>query len=152
MICPNCGSEAGANRFCPQCGNALPEAPVRQTVPPSYPTTPQTAPVYASAPVAPQPAAPVYRSSADVRPEDLPPQYRPLSAWAYWGLGLLFTVPIVGFIFLIVFSFSRANINRRSFARSYFCWMLLIAIVLTVFLLAGGSLSFLDSLSQASRY
>lgn len=33
----------------------------------------------------------------------LPEKYRPLSAWAYWGLTLLFSVPVVGFIFLIIF-------------------------------------------------
>lgn len=130
MICPNCGVDVGASTFCPNCGSRMPDPQVRQTAPP----------VYSAAPV---------NTRTVVRPEDLPPQYRPLSAWAYWGLGLLFTVPIVGLVFLIVFSCSSANINRRSFARSYFCWMLLIGIVITVFLLAGGSLSFLETLSES---
>ena len=41
-------------------------------------------------------------------------QYRPLSPWAYFGYNLLFSIPILGFIMLIVFSFSNENINRRN--------------------------------------
>ena len=46
---------------------------------------------------------------------------------------LLFSIPLVGFICLIVFSFDNGNINRRNFARSYWC-SLLLGIVLTVLL------------------
>lgn len=67
----------------------------------------------------------------------LPEKYRPLSAWAYWGLTILFSVPVVGFIFLIVFAFNGSNINRRSFARSYFCVLALAAIVFAVFCATG---------------
>ena len=67
----------------------------------------------------------------------LPEKYRPLSAWAYWGLTLLFSVPVVGFIFLIIFAFNDSNINRRSFARSYFCVLILAAIIIAVFCATG---------------
>lgn len=33
----------------------------------------------------------------------LPKEYKPLSAWAYFGYQLLFAIPFVGFILLIVF-------------------------------------------------
>lgn len=59
-------------------------------------------------------------------------RYRPLTAWAYVGYTLLFAIPVIGFILLIVFSFSSGNINRRSFARSFWCFMLLGVIVLTL--------------------
>ena len=62
----------------------------------------------------------------------LPEKYRPLSAWAYWGLTLLFSVPVVGFIFLIIFALNGSNINRRSFARSYFCVLILAAIIAAI--------------------
>ena len=55
-----------------------------------------------------------------------------MSAWAYFGLQLLFAVPIVGFIFLIVFSCNGSNINRRNFARSYWCGLLVAAIIIVV--------------------
>ena len=65
-----------------------------------------------------------------------PEQFRPLSPWAYFGYPLLFSIPLVGFILLIVFSVSNENINRRNFARSYWCVLvvgLIIALIMFVF-------------------
>ena len=102
------------------------------------------APSYESAPAAVVNVAP--RSFSDITQDELPERFRPLSPWAYFGYGILFSIPIVGFIFLIVFSFKRTNINRRNYARSYFCALLLIAIVVIVLLLLGvsfGSLGYM---------
>ncbi|MGI6172959.1 MAG: hypothetical protein ACOYI8_03565 [Christensenellales bacterium] len=55
---------------------------------------------------------------------------RLISSWGYIGYSILFSIPVVGLIFLIAFSFSR-NENRRNYARSYWCWFL-IAIVLMI--------------------
>ena len=66
------------------------------------------------------------------------PRYKPLTAWNYFWLEVLFAVPVVGFIFLIVFAISPANINRRSFARSYFCYYILIAIIVGILIATGG--------------
>ena len=69
----------------------------------------------------------------------IPAENRPLSPWAYFGLQILFAIPVVGFIFLIVFSCSRANINRRNFARSYWCSLILLPfIVAAIYLYAYG--------------
>ncbi len=68
-------------------------------------------------------------------------QYRPLSPWAYFGLTILFSVPVVGFVFLLVYTFSNSNINRRNFARSYWCGALIavcIAILIIIFSLIFG--------------
>ena len=73
---------------------------------------------------------------------DIPYSYRPLSAWAYFGYGLLFSIPLVGFILLIVFSFSNENINRRNYARSYFCALLEAAIVIVVLVMLSMVLGF----------
>ncbi|MBR5223478.1 MAG: zinc-ribbon domain-containing protein [Clostridia bacterium] len=70
-------------------------------------------------------------NSTDVIPENL----RPLSPWAYFGLQILFSIPIVGFIFLIIFSCKKSNINRRNFARSYWCSLILVAVILVIYLL-----------------
>ena len=78
----------------------------------------------------------------------LPEQYRPLSPWAYFGLTILFSVPVVGFVFLIVFSFSRGNINRRNFARSYFCVYVIAAVILLVCALLGGTAYFTQLLNS----
>lgn len=91
-------------------------------------------------------AQPVYQSPVQ---QELPEQYRPLSPWAYWGLSILFTVPIVGLIFLIIFSFNSGNINRRNFARSYWCTIFIVlAILLVIVLIAaltGATIAGLDS-------
>ncbi len=58
-------------------------------------------------------------------------QLQPISAWGYFGYTLLFSIPIIGFIFLIVFSVSDDNINRRNFARSFWC-SLVLALILAV--------------------
>lgn len=58
-----------------------------------------------------------------------PERFRPLSAWAYFGYTILFSIPLVGLICLIIFSLSDANINRRNFARSFFCALVLMLII-----------------------
>lgn len=75
-------------------------------------------------------------------------QFRPLSPWAYVGYSILFSIPIVGFILLIVFTFSHSNINRRSYARSYWCWLLMaliITAVVAVVAVGGLKLDFIKS-------
>ena len=63
----------------------------------------------------------------------IPENYKPISAWGYVGYTILFCIPLVGLIMLIVFSFSDANINRRNYARSYWCVLLLAIIIGLVF-------------------
>ncbi|MDE5746039.1 MAG: hypothetical protein K2I21_00500 [Acetatifactor sp.] len=71
---------------------------------------------------------------------NIPEEYRPISMWGYFGYELLFSIPCVGFILLLVFSFGGArNINLRNFARSYFCFLIIVA-VLVVLLAATGAL------------
>lgn len=52
-------------------------------------------------------------------------EFKPISAWGYVGYTLLFAIPVVGWIFLIVFSFSSKKINRRNFARHYWCYLII---------------------------
>lgn len=66
------------------------------------------------------------------RAAGLPSEFRPMGAWEYFGYSLLFSLPLVGFICLIIFSCSGSNINRRSFARSYFCGFLIVGIILVI--------------------
>lgn len=67
-----------------------------------------------------------------------PEKFRPLSPWAYFGYSLLFSIPLVGFILLIVFSVSDENINRRNFARSMWCALVIAAIITALMLLVFG--------------
>ena len=110
MNCPVCGSplEEGV-KFCTVCGTKLVPAPAQ-------PTAQQP------------PQQPVRQNTSEIAQ-----QYRPLGPWAYLGLNILFAIPIIGFIFLLVFTFSDKNINRRNYARSYWCALLVVIIIAVVF-------------------
>lgn len=147
MFCPKCKQEIADNaKFCKHCGADV-QQPV-QTIPtppvppmPSIPTPPIPTPPVPTPMAVPVPTPAVPQKFTE---DMLPEQYRPLSGWAYFGLSLLFSIPIVGFVFLIVFSFSRGNINRRNYARSYWCALLvavaLVVVVAVVALALGASL------------
>ena len=66
-------------------------------------------------------------------------KYAPLSPWAYFGLTILFQIPVIGLIFLIIFSISGKNINRRNFARSYWCVLVLVLIIIAVYVIVAAS-------------
>lgn len=60
----------------------------------------------------------------------IPEAYSPLSAWAYFWYRILFAIPIVGFVFLIAFSCGGTrNVNLRSYARSYWCTLIIAAFI-----------------------
>ncbi len=59
-------------------------------------------------------------------------QLQPISPWAYFGYSLLFSIPIVGFICLVIFSVSDTNINRRNYARSFWCGLVIALAILAV--------------------
>ncbi len=132
MNCKNCGAELNENAvFCTVCGTA-----VEQPAPVAEPQPKES--VYGF----PEPTA-----KKPFTENDLPEEYRPLSPWSYFWLQILFAVPIVGFVFLIIFSFKRSNLNRRNFARSYWIWWILaaalsvIAVVLVLILRVGAAKS-----------
>ena len=127
-----CGAQnADDALICENCGNRL-EQPK-----PAYQEQPQQSwqqsqqswqqPRQQPAPApAPAPVTPV---NVYMNANQLPAQYQPLSPWAYFGYTLLYCIPIVGFIFLIVFALSDDNINRRNHARSYFCGLIISLII-----------------------
>ena len=71
----------------------------------------------------------------------LPSKYKPLTAWGYFWLSVLYAIPVIGWIFLVVFAVSDGNVNRRSHARSYFCptvFVILLAIAFIVLVAVGA--------------
>ena len=135
MVCKNCGSQVSDNApVCLHCGTILkiPVPPI-----PNIPTPP--------IPTPPIPGNPLQQTS------DVPSEYRPMSPWAFFWLKVLFCVPIIGFIFLMIFTFDGSNLSRRNFARSYWCGLLIALIILLVFVVIaivafGGIGAALDSL------
>ena len=62
--------------------------------------------------------------------KNLPYEYKPI----------LFSIPFIGFILLLVFSFGGTkNINLRNFARSYFCFSIIIIIFIAIIFLLYDS-------------
>lgn len=67
-----------------------------------------------------------YQQQSYPQPNGSDMDYTPISMWGYFGYEILFSIPCIGFILLIVFSFGGTkNINLRNFARSYFCFMII---------------------------
>lgn len=130
MFCGNCGKllNEGAS-FCPECGTPVKKietenvnAEKMTTSQPQPEPTPQPEPQ-------PQPnnqfrqayQTPPQPNNIPIRNYDPRFDYTPLGAWSYFLYTLLFSIPIIGFIFAIVFAVGGTNrINLRNYARSYF--------------------------------
>ena len=66
--------------------------------------------------------------------ENLPEEYKPLSPWTYFLLNIVYAIPLIGIIVLIVMALGGTdNINKRNYARSFFCSLLVSAILLIIF-------------------
>ena len=117
MRCPNCGTEnEDGVRFCKGCGSEM------------------------RTPEGNRGASPNYSTQAPLPTVDSGEDYTPISMWGYFGYQLLFGIPCVGFILILIFSFGgKKNVNVKNFARSYFCYMIvLIALVFLLSLFGGG--------------
>lgn len=123
MRCPNCGTEnEDGVRFCKGCGSEM------------------------RTPAGNRGASPNYSTQAPLPKVDSGEDYTPISMWGYFGYQLLFGIPCVGFILILIFSFGGTkNVNVKNFARSYFCYMIvLIALVFLLSLFGGGLTSILS--------
>lgn len=120
MRCTNCGVECRENEtFCPICGKAFPSA----TTSSNY-------------------SGNGYSGGGYSNPEDsIPPEYKPISMWEYFGYELLFSIPCIGFIILLVFAFGGTkNVNLKNFARSYFCFLIILLIFISLLSACGAVL------------
>ncbi|MBP5210066.1 MAG: hypothetical protein J6125_04305 [Clostridia bacterium] len=77
---------------------------------------------------------------------NLPYELRPLSPWHYFGLDILYTIPIIGFIILICHAIGAANVNKRNFARSFFCAFVIMLILVFIMYVTGASANVLQRL------
>ena len=146
MFCPKCGTEVSDDKaFCPECGNPLKSQAQQNSGAQQAAGTQQasggqqTAGVQNGARPHPQVQ---FQSDTVV----LPDEYKPISMWGYFGYEILFSIPIVGFIVLIVLSINGKNQNVKNFARSYFCFTIIVLILLVILLVsvagAGASAAF----------
>lgn len=80
--------------------------------------------------------------------KNIPEEYQPISMWGYFGYEILFAIPCVGIIALLIFSFGGTkNQNLKNFARSYFCFMVIVFALYFVLMTSGVALSLVGSLS-----
>lgn len=123
MKCQKCGTENEAGvRFCKKCGH---EMRLSMGVDPSGNTGNNSYAVSSS--------GSSYNGSED---------NTPITMWGYFGYQLLFSIPCVGIILILMFSFGGTkNVNLRNYARSQFCYWIVIAVLLLILTLAGGGLA-----------
>lgn len=61
----------------------------------------------------------------------IPKEYKPITMWGYFGYEILFSIPLIGWIILIIKAITSKNKNVKNFARSYFC-LLIIGIIASI--------------------
>lgn len=145
-FCQNCGAGAEDNeKFCKACGSKLPEENAAnftyQDAGNSF-NNQQMGGNFSGQQAGPIPSgSTIYVASPVMNPSDIPEEYKPISMWGYFGYEILFSIPLVGFILLCIFAFGGTkNKNVKNFARSYFCFFIVVVIAIVVFwgAFAGG--------------
>lgn len=129
MFCKKCGNElADTAKFCTKCGTKTEETP---------------------APIVEEPKKeqkqkkekPVKEKVVYAEPTyvNIPPEYKPISMWGYFGYEILFSIPIIGWLLLLIFALGgHSNKNVRNFAASYFCGLILLIIIILIVVAVGG--------------
>ena len=166
MFCPKCGTEVSDDKaFCPECGNPLKSQAQQNSGTQQAAGAQQASEGQQTAGAAQnfgaqqqswQATGAQNGAQSGARPHPqvqfqsdtvvLPDEYKPISMWGYFGYEILFSIPIVGFIVLIVMSINGKNQNVKNFARSYFCFTIIVLILLVILLVsvagAGASAAF----------
>lgn len=76
----------------------------------------------------------------------IPSEYTPISMWGYFGYQILFSIPVIGWIFIIVFALTASNQNLKNFARSQFCVMILWLFLVVIMATSGLFVSMMQNL------
>lgn len=76
----------------------------------------------------------------------IPEEYRPISMWGYFGYEILFSIPIIGWIIVIIFALTASNHNLKNFARSQFCLWIIWLVLLLVGSFSGILTSMVESM------
>ena len=79
----------------------------------------------------------------------IPAEYTPISMWGYFGYEILFSIPVIGWIIVIVFAISASNQNLKNFARSQFCLLIIALLLFCIFAATGLLATMIDGIYQA---
>ncbi len=110
-FCTGCGSELNENAsFCTSCGKAFDTQPATQN-------TMQNNTVTQQAPKAKtQSAQPVYMPDMNAGV---------VGTGYYFGMMLLFAVPVIGWILCLATAFTNKNQSKKNFARAMLIWLVI---------------------------
>lgn len=154
MHCENCGAESPGNgQYCMNCGARLYATRLitpnssssgkggESAVPPSPAPQPSSQPQY----TAYDPSLGLATPETGIHYSP-PPYYdarrEPLSVWGFMWTFLLGSIPLIGFVVLLVWAFSDSvNFNRRNYARAMLLLMLMalaLAVIVGVLLVFAG--------------
>lgn len=155
MRCPHCHAAIPAgSSFCLSCGASIQPTSqhsqaqankasqeTSQTDEPQG-TRPGTAPNsgagYQAAQVPPQMYGGIYPYITE---EQLPAKFKPITAWGYFGWAILFSLPFIGIIIALIKAFGNTeNVHLKNYARSMFCYYVVVLILMIfIFGIAGCS-------------
>ena len=132
-FCTECGKEIKEGvAFCTECGTKAPADPA----PSVTETVTEAATTKAETPVVHTPTAQTGYQAQQTYTQPAPdPTSKVVGTGAYFGLMLLFAIPIIGQIACLIMAFAPKNKNIKHFARAQLIWMV-IAIVLIGILVA----------------
>lgn len=173
MICKNCSAQIpDGSKFCTACGHKIVVEPFVASKPQQPPQTPPQAQPTQVPPQAQHMQTPPQTQHTQVPSQapytQIPPQVQqgqvppynlngtqqqtvskntaldaPLTVLDFFLMSLLSFVPIIGFIFLLIWAFSgNTNINRKNYARAALIWILVsIGLVILLSIIGGGILN-----------
>lgn len=144
-LCPFCGSELNDDaKFCGECGKPLPEEAPAVTEAPAEPESQEPAPEEPAAPAEPviAPAEPVIVPAAPVAEPvqdmpvitQMPPKKQMLSTFQYVLLTMLYSIPVIGLVFLFIFG---AGHPKNGSLKRFSAALLILRLVFWIAVLAG---------------
>ena len=127
-------------KFCTYCGSPLePDSTVCKECGVEIVSAEKDAPVSKPASVVTAPVTETENLNREKAPIG---KYAVASTSSFFWFSLLYSLPIIGFICSIIFSFASKNLNSRNHARSVLVWYLvgIIAVLLVIVLFIALSL------------
>lgn len=126
-FCTECGHDLPENvAFCTECGAKVESAEPQQVFQPEPQPVFQPEPQPAFQPMpqvsyAPVPAPP---AASEPQPKEKPAD-KTVGTGTFFGLMLLFAIPVLGWLICLIMAFAAKNHNIRNFARATLIWVLI---------------------------